>query len=780
MIDNTLSTTTQCPAVAPPYKKTQPLRESEVIVGFHSAKAAWDRWLIRFAKFAFVLTVSLFLAGSALAEVPSAVLEAERNRIEVIEKISKSTIAVFGPGDSAGGGSAVVITPDGYSLTNFHVTKPVGTHLKCGMNDGVMYDAVIVGVDPTGDVALIKMIGRDDFPSAEIGDSDKVRAGDWCIVSGNPFLLATDFHPTITYGIVSGVHRYQYPSGTLLEYADCIQTDASINPGNSGGPLWNAKGQLIGINGRGSFEKRGRVNVGVGYAISINQIKNFMGYLRSGRVVDHATLGATVSTDEDGNVVVTNILSTSDAFRRGLRYGDQILAFGGRAITSTNGFKNTLGIFPKGWRVPLSFDRQGERVDTFVRLDGVHAGEELLAKMELGGIAPPRPNGEEEPERPKPPKDEDKEHDDIKGDGDSEEDEGKPKLIPGRLPNPGRNRHGQSKKELDSKIAKLFAKRRGYSNFYFNELERDRVWKSFLQHGDFGVEEFEWVVTGKLGEAPLEVALGERLAGGRVNKVLERVDFDLELQTQLAPRKTGGLLLALHQWRRLLLMGPKKFGNLFYLGASPLPYSAEFDGLADTFVGTYDVLETRFYFDPEDGRLLSLEMYPDVDVDPCELYFYDYEDVNGKFVPKRIVTRIAERETVLTVDALQFHSARGECGRQGMSVPVVAFRSAKERRHVVRLSLSEPAAAMMIRSVLFLLLLFTPLTHAQSVSPSYADTIVDVPTKDGENLRLRRAAGTRILPIRLPDLARWPCAHGLELRARQRRRDGHSRRRPQV
>ena len=84
------------------------------------------------------------------------------------------------------------------------------------------------------------------------------------------------------------------PAGTLLEYTDCLQTDASINPGNSGGPLFDAEGRLIGINGRGSFEKRGRVNVGVGYAISINQIKNFLGYLHSGRIVDHATLGARV------------------------------------------------------------------------------------------------------------------------------------------------------------------------------------------------------------------------------------------------------------------------------------------------------------------------------------------------------------------------------------------------------------------------------------------------------------------------------------------------------
>ena len=279
-----------------------------------------------------------------------------------------------------GGGSGVVISPDGYALTNFHVVMPCGKAMQCGMADGRVYDAVIVGIDPTGDVALIKLFGRDDFPCAELGDSDRVRAGDWVFAMGNPFLLATDFQPTVTYGIVSGVHRYQFPAGTLLEYADCLQTDASINPGNSGGPLFDAEGRLIGINGRGSFEKRGRVNVGAGYAISINQIKNFSACLRSGRIVDHATLGAAVGADADGRVVVTDILETSDAYRRGLRYDDEIVSFGGRPISTPNGFKNVLGIFPKGWRVPLSYRRDGKRYDVLVRLAGVHGEEELIEK----------------------------------------------------------------------------------------------------------------------------------------------------------------------------------------------------------------------------------------------------------------------------------------------------------------------------------------------------------------------------------------------------------------
>jgi S1-C subfamily serine protease len=200
---------------------------------------------------------------SLAAEIDPAVLQSQSQRVAAAARAIPSVLAIFADGGQ-GGGSGVVITPDGYALTNFHVAKPCGNWMQCGMADGKLYDAVIVGIDPTGDVALIKLLGRDDFPTAEMADSNQVQVGDWCFAMGNPFLLATDFTPSVSYGIVSGVHRYQYPAGTLLEYADCIQTDAAINPGNSGGPLFDAEGRLIGINGRGSFEKRGRVNVGVG------------------------------------------------------------------------------------------------------------------------------------------------------------------------------------------------------------------------------------------------------------------------------------------------------------------------------------------------------------------------------------------------------------------------------------------------------------------------------------------------------------------------------------
>ena len=339
------------------------------------------------------------------AEPDPDVLAAEKSRVETIERVSRPTIAIFSA-DGKGGGSGVIISKDGYALTNFHVVAPTGPAMKVGLSDGRYVDAVLVGLDPGGDVALIKLLGKgkdkEDFPVAELGDSDTCRVGQWVYVVGNPFLLADDFKPTVTYGILSGVHRYQFPSGTLLEYADCLQTDAAINPGNSGGPMFDAAGRLIGINGRGSFEKRGRVNVGVGYAISINQIKRFVGLLKSGRFVDHASLGATVSNDSDGRVVVDDILETSDAFRRGLRYGDELVSFAGREMGSANAFKNALGTFPAGWRVPLTYRRDGKEYELNVRLAGVHREGELEALLQ-SEIEPP---DQEQPEKDKkdPPK----------------------------------------------------------------------------------------------------------------------------------------------------------------------------------------------------------------------------------------------------------------------------------------------------------------------------------------------------------------------------------------
>lgn len=590
-------------------------------------KYLYCRWLALAALTVGALLSSFrFLSDARAQDIPAPVLEAEQARIAAIAKASRSTVSVFERGGK-GGGSGVVVTADGYVLTNFHVTQPCGEYMKCSLNDGRLYDAVLVGFDPTGDVALIKLLGRDDFVPAEMADSDTVRVGDWCFAAGNPFLLATDFQPTISFGIVSGVHRYQYPAGTLLEYADCIQTDAAINPGNSGGPLFNAKGQLIGINGRGSFEKRGRVNVGVGYAISINQIKYFLGHLRGGRIVDHATLGATVVTDEDGRVVVSNLLQSSDAYRRGLQYGDEILSFGGRSIGSANALKNVLGIYPKGWRVPLVYRRENEQREISVRLAGVHSDEELLSLIQRRGQAKPsqKPGGKGKDEGPMP-----------------KPEEPKPSDEPGD-PNPRPMPAGpqaQQPAPIPEVAAKLIKKRNGFANYYFNELNRDRVWNAAKKHGDFTTLPATWVIEAELeGVGPCEIKFLEKEIVASFPSGAAKVDLTKDLDEQLAPPQSGGLLIALYLWKQLLTQGPEKFGATTYLGTLPVAGRNDFCDALDT---TYQVVEGRFLFAPDTGRMIAVEAYPEPQTDPCELSLDDYREIDGRSLPHRIQVRYGD------------------------------------------------------------------------------------------------------------------------------------------
>jgi S1-C subfamily serine protease len=554
------------------------------------------------------------LAASRLTIVVVAVLgvaadPAESERIAVIAKVRPAVVAVFANGGQ-GGGSGVLIDAEGFALTNFHVVQGVGPVMQCGLADGVLYDAVLVGLDRVGDVALIKLLPKapgKPFPFVPLGDSDAVRAGDWSLAMGNPFLLATDFTPTVTYGMVSGVHRYQYPAGTLLEYTDCIQIDTSINPGNSGGPLFNLAGELIGINGRGSFEKRGRVNSGVGYAISINQIKNFLGHLRAGIDTDHATLGATIKTvegddDPTPRVQVQAILEESDAFRRGLQPEDELVAFAGRPVASVNQYKNVLGIYPKGWRLPLTYRRANQKQEILVRLQG------LLPKDEA-----------DPPQRPRP---------------------GRPPRPEGPKPNP--------------EAMKLFKAKKGFANYYFNELAQTRLLDGLRQHGDFAEFTGKWLIEGDLERkgqrVPVRVEIAE-LPGARtvVSIDLAGVKFALDpLKENPDPRElrdppgSGGLLMTLYHYHRLLTQGAKGFEGGFAHGGHEPCYPAS-DARrrveAETLVGEHAAVSGKWFFGRDAAVLLGAEVALGKDEDPCEVTFEDYKPVEGRSLPHRMDVR---------------------------------------------------------------------------------------------------------------------------------------------
>ncbi|MAI72570.1 MAG: serine protease [Rhodopirellula sp.] len=566
---------------------------------------------------------SLFLLGVAiLAGSPTSAAEplkldpaiekVESGRIESVARAVPSAVSVFVPG-GGGGGSGVMISSDGYALTNFHVSSPAGSFMRCGMSDGNVYDAVIVGIDPVGDLAMIRLLGRSDFPKAELGDSRAAEAGDWCMVIGNPFLLATNLKPTVTYGILSGVGRYQYPSGTLLEYGDCLQTDASVNPGNSGGPIYDADGKLLGIIGRCSFEKRGRVNVGVGYAISINQAKNFLGYLRSGRIVDHATLGATVSTEPDGGVVVSNILESSDAYRRGLRYGSEILEIDGRVVQTANDLQNVMATLPNGWRVKMSYRSEGKTVETLVRMMGVHLEDELLKKMS-GALPPPPP-------RPQQPNPEDKDPDQKDK---PEKDDNQP---PQRAPRGQQT--GKPPVKIPQEVKEQLAERKGFANYHFNLAEQNAFIGSL--RNQFPANDSQtpvpaqgerkgWLIKGETQQTPSKPVIIQATTDKmslQIGQTTFEIDKRSEMYDVVTDGSAAGLLPALDAWRRMLINGPRKFGESYYLGTMPLGGERP---LRDVMVGIAGELEVRWLSHPDTGAVEAIEVFADRDEDPAELW----------------------------------------------------------------------------------------------------------------------------------------------------------------
>jgi S1-C subfamily serine protease len=533
---------------------------------------------------------------------PETVLAAQRARIEAMKRASYATVAVHSK-DGEGGGSGVCISADGYVLTNFHVSSPFGHRMKCGLNDGKMYDCVVAGIDPTGDLAVLKMYGRDDFPVAAIGDSDLVRAGHWCFAAGNPFVLATNLQPTITYGIVSGVRRYQYPSGTFLEYSDCIQTDAAINPGNSGGPLFNMNGELIGINGRCSFEKRGRVNVGVGYAISIKQAMNFYWQLRSGRVVDHATLGFTVATDSKGKVTVSNILESSDAFRRGIRYGDEILKVGDRDIATTNQLKNIVGIYPDNWRIPIRYRNADGVLDTYIRLPSLHLSSEL---EEIVQGENPRPR---RAPMPKP----------------NEKSEGKDAEV----------EEIQEVKETVDPLSDKFEIKRGFSNYYFNRLEKKRIvdlLHTFSAPFD-GSKAVHWDGTVLAENQSYSGVSSESSILCRIGNDTETLHPTQGWLPQIRSKSNVCIGMAIRIWHLWNTIGPDKMGEAVYLGRNPIVGTEE---LFDTIKLTTGEVNCLVYTSPLNGSIRLIELFADNQVDPAEVYFDAYLTENTPKAPSVI------------------------------------------------------------------------------------------------------------------------------------------------
>ncbi len=256
-------------------------------------------------------------------------------------------------------GSGVIVTKDGYILTNNHVVDGAD-EVKVALQDGREFTAKVVGRDPKTDVAVIKIDGG-NLPAVSIADSDKVEVGDVVLAIGNPFGIGQ----TVTTGIVSATGR----AGAIgLDYEDFIQTDAAINPGNSGGALVDSEGRLIGINT--AILSRSGGNQGIGFAIPANLARDVMTSLVKDGRVDRGYVGVVIQdvtpalADEfklhdSKGALVSDVSPRSPAEKAGLQSGDIIVEFNGKKVSDSRHLKLEVARVHPGETVPVTVLREG-------------------------------------------------------------------------------------------------------------------------------------------------------------------------------------------------------------------------------------------------------------------------------------------------------------------------------------------------------------------------------------------------------------------------------------
>jgi len=284
-------------------------------------------------------------------------------------------------------GSGFVIDADGSILTNNHVVENA-QKIVVKLADEEEYEAKVVGRDPKTDIAVIKIDAKIGLTAASLGDSDNLEVGEWVMAIGNPFGLDS----TVTSGIVSakGRHIGQCP------YDNFIQTDASINPGNSGGPLINLRGEVIGIN-TAIFSRSGG-NIGIGFAIPVNLVKELLPQLRGKGKVTRGYLGVLIQKvtpeiaeslgmDKGRGALVANVSKDGPAEKAGVKVGDVITEFDGKEIKDSGDLPIVVARTPVDRRVPMKVLRDKKELQLTVTV-GELKDEEVVAsapeKGELG------------------------------------------------------------------------------------------------------------------------------------------------------------------------------------------------------------------------------------------------------------------------------------------------------------------------------------------------------------------------------------------------------------
>ncbi len=269
--------------------------------------------------------------------------------------------------ESQGLGSGVIVSPDGYILTNNHVIRNAD-EVNVTLSDKRTLPAKVVGTDAKTDLAVLKIEATNLVP-APLGDSDAAEVGEWVLAIGSPFGL----DQTVTAGIISAEGRQM----DLADYEDFIQTDAAINPGNSGGPLVNLQGEVIGINT--AIASRTGGYMGVGFAIPSNMVRQIQNALVSTGHVRRGQLGALIQDlnqdlaqsfgyESTKGVLIGDVLEGSPAKKAGLKAGDIVVELNGRPVEDAQQLRNSVAATAPGTEVELSVFRDGKRQPLKVKL----------------------------------------------------------------------------------------------------------------------------------------------------------------------------------------------------------------------------------------------------------------------------------------------------------------------------------------------------------------------------------------------------------------------------
>ena len=298
----------------------------------------------------------------------------------------------------ASAGTGFIIDKSGLILTNNHVVEGA-TKIMVSLygEEDQQYAARVVGKDPLTDSALLELTDKPDhlLPEIKFGDSAQMQPGDWVMAIGNPF----GFSHTVSVGVVSGIGREFAVNERGSRNARVIQTDAAINPGNSGGPLLNLRGEVIGINTAIYADQMRQGNIGIGFAMPINLVRDILPQLRTGKIT-RGRIGIEVEEVKPGDVKVmrlknrdgarvSSIIPGSAAEKAGLEDGDVILSFNNKAVRRSEDLIGMVTATKPGSTVPLRVVREGaERAMTITVDELDYDAENLTARVERPEPAP--------------------------------------------------------------------------------------------------------------------------------------------------------------------------------------------------------------------------------------------------------------------------------------------------------------------------------------------------------------------------------------------------------